>query len=408
MNVKLLLVFFLMSFSLNSLGQGKIEDYQRAELLNGTIQNKILQSPSIFKWLNSKQAYFYTLLTERGTEYRTIAINNLTISDSFDQQKLAEKLTDLFKKPFHAYQLPVSRSTINSDGTVLEFNYDNKIWTCDLATYALKEVKNSPNSSSSSYWGDQENDQPNRKTKSPDGKWMAFIKNFNVYIQSTIEKSNAVQLSFDGAEGEYYSEYIAWSPDSKKIATNKVRPNKPHLIYFVESSPTTQLQPILQSRSYLKPGDALPQMQPSLFLIDTKKQIKIDQSGIQSQYSLTNLTWRKDSRAFTFEYNQRGHQKYSVLEVSTTGVITTLVTEESKTFISYSGKKYRYDLGDGKEMIWASERDGWNHLYLYGNDGKVKNQITSGNWVIRNVVFVNESDRFLIFEGSGMEKDQDP
>ncbi len=149
-------------------------------------------------------------------------------------------------------------------------------------------------------------------------------------------------------------------------------------------------------------------MQPSLFLIDTKKQIKIDQNGIQSQYNLSNLTWRKDSRAFTFEYNQRGHQKYSVLEVNMGGIIKELVNEESKTFISYSGKKYRYDLSDGKEMIWASERNGWNHLYLYGNDGKVKNQITKGDWVVRNVVSVNENDRFLIFEGSGREKDQDP
>ncbi|MEJ5995461.1 DPP IV N-terminal domain-containing protein [Pedobacter sp. Du54] len=408
MNVKLLLLFFILSFSLTSYGQGKIEDYQRAESLNGAIQNKILYSPTLFKWLTTKQAYFYSVLTERGTEYRTIAIKGFTKNESFDQQKLAQKLTDLFNKPFHAYQLPLSRLTLNNDGTTLEFNYDNKMWSCDLATYALKEIKNLAYPSSPSYWGDQENDQQNRKTKSPDGRWTAFIRNFNVYIQSTSEKSEAIPLTFDGAEGEYYSDYISWSPDSKKIATNKVRPNKPHLIYFVESSPTTQLQPILHSRNYLKPGDALPQMQPSLFLIDTKKQIKIDQSSIQSQYSLTNLTWRKDSRAFTFEYNQRGHQKYSVLEVDVTGAITALVNEESKTFISYSGKKFRYDINDGKEMIWASERDGWNHLYLYGNDGKVKNQITTGNWVVRNVIFVNENDRSLIFEGSGMEKDQDP
>ena len=92
-------------------------------------------------------------------------------------------------------------------------------------------------------------------------------------------------------------------------------------------------------------------------------------------YSLSNPVWRKDSRAFTFEYNQRGHQVYRVIEVdAANGKPRALVSEQSATFIDYrpllpnprdTGKKYRYDMNDGREFIWASERDGWNHLYLY-------------------------------------------
>jgi hypothetical protein len=127
-------------------------------------------------------------------------------------------------------------------------------------------------------------------------------------------------------------------------------------------------------------------------------------------YQLTNLAWRKDSRTLTFEYNQRGHQVYRVIEVDgMTGNARSVVNEESKTFFCYSGKKYRYDVKDGKELVWMSERDGWNHLYLFdGETGKVKNQITRGEWVVRGVEKVDEDKRQIWFRASGMYPGQDP
>ena len=91
-------------------------------------------------------------------------------------------------------------------------------------------------------------------------------------------------------------------------------------------------------------------------------------------YELSPLVWRKDGRAVTFEYNQRGHQVYRVIEIdAATGKARTVLSEEPKTFFYYSsandtrssGKRFRHDLADGKEVIWMSERDGWNHLYLF-------------------------------------------
>ena len=112
--------------------------------------------------------------------------------------------------------------------------------------------------------------------------------------------------------------------------------------------------------------------------------------------------WRKDSRTLTFEYNQRGHQVYRVIEVdAATGKARAVISEEAKTFFYYnptnttrsSGKRFRHDVADGKEVIWMSERDGWNHLYLYdGATGKVKNQITKGEWVVRSVEKVDEDE----------------
>jgi dipeptidyl aminopeptidase/acylaminoacyl peptidase len=89
-------------------------------------------------------------------------------------------------------------------------------------------------------------------------------------------------------------------------------------------------------------------------------------------------------------------------------VTRELIKETTNTFIN-NRKKYRFDVMEANEIIWASERDGWNHLYLYDAvTGKVKNQITKGNWVVRNVVKVDETNRTIIFEASGREAGQDP
>jgi dipeptidyl aminopeptidase/acylaminoacyl peptidase len=100
------------------------------------------------------------------------------------------------------------------------------------------------------------------------------------------------------------------------------------------------------------------------------------------------------------------------------GQARALITEQSKTFVDYrplvmnqydTGKEYRHDIDDGKEMIWASERDGWEHLYLIdGTTGAVKNQITRGDWVVRAVNHVDDEKRQIWFEASGMNPGEDP
>ena len=86
-----------------------------------------------------------------------------------------------------------------------------------------------------------------------------------------------------------------------------------------------------------------------------------------------------------------------------------MISEEPKTFFDYSGKKYRFDVDDGREVVWMSERDGWNHLYLMdGATGRVKNQITRGPWVVRGVDTVDVANRRVFFRASGMDPEQDP
>jgi dienelactone hydrolase len=252
-----------------------------------------------------------------------------------------------------------------------------------------------------------------------DGKWEALIENFNVFIRSVGGDRKATPLSLDGSEGDQYTlRSVAWSPDSKKIVAYHTRPAFNHQVHYIESSPADQIQPKHTSIFYLKPGDAVAIASPSLFDLATRKKRDIDNALFPNAYDLTPPVWRKDSRAFTFEYNQRGHQVYRVIEVDAqSGKARPLITEESKTFIYYNllgpglsaGRRYRHDVNDGGEIIWASERDGWEHLYLYdGVTGRVKNQITKGDWLVRNVDLVDDDKRQIWFEAAGMIPGQDP
>ncbi|MDH4198677.1 MAG: S9 family peptidase, partial [Candidatus Aminicenantes bacterium] len=237
-----------------------------------------------------------------------------------------------------------------------------------------------------------------------------FIRNYNVWVR-TKDKKEEFALSSDGSEGNYYTyESLAWSPDSKKLAAFRLLRGYHRRIHYVESSPADQLQPKHWEMEYAKPGDALDIDQPVLFQVETKTQVNVDNALFANPYDLSPLVWWKDSRAFTFEYNERGHQVYRIIEVdSATGKARALVSEEMKTFFDYSGKKYRSDVADGKEIIWRSERDGWSHLYLYdAATGTVKNQITKGEWVVRGVDKVDDEKRQVWFQASGMNAGQDP
>jgi hypothetical protein len=260
---------------------------------------------------------------------------------------------------------------------------------------------------------------------SPDKKWTAYIKDYNVYIKSAIDNKE-YKLSHDGGLGEYYSSSIRWSPDSKKIMTARVRPAEKHMIHYIEAAPADQFQPKYSTYEYRKPGDAIPQNYPQVFDVEKKSHVRVSSEMVENQYSVGSYRWADDSKSFTFEYNKRGHQVYQIIEVDAeTGNHKIIVNETSPTFIDYSGKKYRSDLPATNELIWASERDGWNHLYLYDSrNGQVKNQITKGEWVVRSVLHVDErqQDRshfrpadgkrrpYLIhvyrinFDGTGMKK----
>ena len=251
---------------------------------------------------------------------------------------------------------------------------------------------------------------------SPDKKWEAYVKDNNLYLSPVRDEKEKdkpkeeIALTMDGTANLRYDGWsIIWSPASRKLATVKVRDVQERRIPLIESSPSSQKQPILQWRDYAKPGDVLPVYLPVLFDVEARKQMALNVTPYENQFYLNLTGWREDSRAFTFEFNQRGHQRYVIGEVSAAdGSIRHLVDEQTKTFIYYYNN-YRYDLDDGKELLWISERDGWRHLYLIdGTSGQVKQQVTKGEWVVRQVDYVDETNRVVYFTASGFNKGEDP
>lgn len=251
---------------------------------------------------------------------------------------------------------------------------------------------------------------------SPDKKWEAYVKDNNLYLSPVRDEKEKdkpkeeIALTMDGTANLRYDGWsIIWSPDSRKLATVKVRDVQERRIPLIESSPSSQKQPILQWRDYAKPGDVLPVYLPVLFDVEARKQMALNVTPYENQFYLNLTGWREDCRAFTFEFNQRGHQRYVIGEVSAAdGSIRHLVDEQTKTFIYYYNN-YRYDLDDGKELLWISERDGWRHLYLIdGTNGQVKQQVTKGEWVVRQVDYVDETNRVVYFTASGFNKGEDP
>ncbi len=384
------------------------DDYQRADSIM-KLDNLVYNQVNSVNWIDSTSILWYSTKNRDGIAYTMVDASKASRKPAFDVTKLVDQLNKQPGVKTSAKSIQLQRLNFDLKANKFHFVFDKKHYTCNLKNYNVVMDSLASPRKGPEYWGDDFDESGGNPVISPDGNWSAFVKNYNVFVRNEKEKKEH-QLSYDGCAGDYYSSYFNWSPDSKKLAVNRIRKNEDRMIYFVESSPKNQLQPILHKRNYLKPGDALPVKHPSLFDVESLKQIPVDSRQFENQFSLSELRWNETSEAFTFEFNQRGHQVYQVAEVNgESGEVRVIIDEQSKTFIDYSGKHFRFDLDKTSEIIWASERDGWNHLYLYDSKtGKVKNQITKGEWLVREVIKVDEKNRTILFKASGMHKDEDP
>lgn len=389
-------------------GQGTKADYDRANYIKESTKNKVYNEPADVTWIDKTYSFWYKVQTPKGQEYFKVNTESKKKEKAFSTEKLATLLSKESGEKTDIFELPLTNQKLSE--TLFTFTAYGKNWEYDLKSEDLRLLGETPKGRTGGYWGSQREENEGNPILSPDKKWKAYIKNSNVYVSLANDPKSEKQLSFDGSPGEYYSAWISWSPDSKHFVSNRIRPGQKRLLTLIESSPEDQLQPKLHTRDYLKPGDALNQKFPVVFSAETGSAKAVNVNLIPNQYSLSAPTWHKNGGSFVVEYNQRGHQNYNVLKVNAeTGETLEVIKETSKTFIHYSGKRFRHYAENTEEMIWMSERDGWNHLYLYdARSGNVKNQITKGEWVVRKVINVDEGNRKIIFEGSGKEIAQDP
>jgi dipeptidyl aminopeptidase/acylaminoacyl peptidase len=251
---------------------------------------------------------------------------------------------------------------------------------------------------------------------SRDRKWTAFVRDYNVFVREG-DNGPEVQLSQDGQQGNAYGS-LQWAPDSKTLVAFRIEPAERKEVYRIQSTPRG-LDPIrggravLQTAGYALPGDKFTAYEVNLFDPAAKKQIKPDVDRFD--FGTPNLRWKRDEHRFTYQKIDRGHQRFRVIEIDThSGQVRNIIDEQTKTFIWTAHAEggmapiVQY-LDDTDEIIWASEKDGYRHLYLVdAKEGKVKNAITSGDFCVRGVEAVVVGKRQIWFRGSGRIPGQDP
>jgi dipeptidyl aminopeptidase/acylaminoacyl peptidase len=404
------LLFALGSMSCISLwAQGTVEDYNRAYALREKYNVKhVLYAGVVPHWVDQTSAFWYVRQTEKGKEYVKVDAASKKRTALFDQQKMASALTEKAGREINAYNLPLQNCRLNISLDTLRFQLDGKFWAYSIKNNRLLDEGAIPSRGKERHWMEVDDEKEGSPVTSPDGKWTAFIKNDNVYVRE-VATGKEKQLSQDGTLSNYYSSYIQWSPDSKSVVSCRIRPVEKRYVYYVESSPADQAQPKLHKQEYAKPGDELRFKVPCIFEVESGRRLIPSTELFSHQYELSGPMWNADSKAITFEYNERGHKVYRVLEMSAVdGSVRTLIEEKEEKYVNYP-RIYRNYLSDGKRIIWSSERDNYNHLYLYDRaTGKPLNQITKGEWYVRGVQHVDEANEVIYFSANGMKKGEDP
>lgn len=403
---------FLIAMLLNggmAIAQGTVDDYNRAYSLRDKFSsNKVFYSNVNPEWIEGTHQFWYIRNTPEGRIYVSVNAEKKGRKDLFDHKQLANVLGKASGKEVKPEAINLERLHVNKTLDTLRFNFNNQKWMYAVRKNQLANEGTLPAPSKPRHWMEMDDEKSAGPVTSPDGKYTAFIKNDNIYVKE-VATGKEKQLSLDGTLSNYYSSYIRWSPDSKKVVSCRIRPIEKRFVYYVESSPADQLQPKLHKQEYAKPGDELPFKVPCIYEVETGRGIIPSTDLFAQQYEIYAPEWSSDSRAVTFEYNQRGHQVFRVLEFSAeTGKVRPLIEEISDKYVNYT-RHFRHDLKDGKHIIWMSERDNWNHLYMYDRTtAQPIQQITKGEWYVRQVLQVDEDNRIIYFSANGMQPDEDP
>ena len=217
-------------------------------------------------------------------------------------------------------------------------------------------------------------------------------------------------LSTDGSEGNFYDpESIVWSPDSTKLAAYRVRPGYRRLVHYIESAPAgpgpaAALHAALRQAGRRRRSRSADDLRRPAGAADPCAERHVPQSADALARSSGGRTAARSCSSTT----SAAIRSTALIEVdAASGKARAVISEEPETFVG--GRRFRHELNGGKEIIWQSERDGWDHLYLFdGATGQVKNQITKGEWVVRDVVKVDDEKRQICFAASGMYPGKDP
>jgi dipeptidyl aminopeptidase/acylaminoacyl peptidase len=390
-----------------------LEDYQRAErFLPANLRHLVYEAEVRPNWIEKTNRFWYRREGSSGTEFIVVDADRNTSSLAFDHAKLATVLSQSAKREYQATGLPFENIEFIADGEAIRFDVDGATWTCKIPAYECShQPANNPNES-----------------LSPDKRWAAFVQDHNLYLRDT-STGVKVQLTRDGEAGWDYATplpslhlmvdqgtedarqpaAVFWSPDSSKLITYRIDSRNSGRFTSLQFVPPDQLRPKPFTVVYPLPGEILATAAPLIFEIRSGRRIAVKTPPLELPFQEgASFEWSPDGKSIVYNYDERGFKAKEIRSVDPqSGEQKLLLREQSDTYVDPGETFYRFARGSG-EMLFTSERDGWNHIYLYDKDGKLENQVTEGDCVVTEISFVDEKKRRVYFLASGREKGEDP
>lgn len=241
---------------------------------------------------------------------------------------------------------------------------------------------------------------------SPRGRFISYIRDQNLYIKEIkTGKERAVTTEGGGTIKFGMAEFVAqeemsrntgywWAPDESKIAFTKVDESPVHII--TRSEIYADSIKMIEQR-YPSTGTDNVEINLATYDLKTGKTDWID-LGEEKDIYIARAKWMKDGKSLTYQQQSRDQQTLTLRAYDTEKKTqTTLLQETSDTWVNLH-KDLRF-LEDGKHFVWASERDGFKHLYLYTNQGEKIRQLTKGDWVVDKINAVDEEKGLIYFSG---------
>ena len=400
---------------LPALAQGTKEDYDRAQkFLAGNLSHTVYVADVSPHWLPKSSRFTYRKMGAKGAEFILVDPAQNTSGPAFDQARLADALTRASQHTYTAGDLPFWDFDMSADGKTISFEIDKDSWKCTLDSY---ECSRPPGPSH----GEFEN-------VSPDGQWAAFLKDHNLYVRR-VPTGQIVQLTFDGvAEWDYAAELptlralveqgtqdiqqvpaVFWSPDSTKLVTYRLDSRNAGRLTSLQYVPPDQLRPKAFSVVYQLPGETLPTALPIIFDLSSGTRVDVKTTPLELPFQDgPGFEWFPDGKRIFYDYDTRGEKTIEMRVVdATTGDQSVVFRESSEKYVDPGETSIRFIQNTG-EMVVTSERDGWDHLYLFDKTGQMKQQLTQGPWVVHRIEFIDEKTRRVYFLAGGREKGEDP
>ncbi|GED59496.1 DPP IV N-terminal domain-containing protein [Brevibacillus formosus] len=409
------------------------EQYERARRLHpANYYDAVFNAFVRPRWISGSQFwYIREIRLEKGTgrQYVIVDAEQNTSQPAFDHERLAVCLSGSVGKRYDAETLPLGELMFTGGGSAFQFEVGGTVWSCDLQEYNCKPLHHFKKPSID-------------ELPSPDGKWVAFVYDHNLYVRS-LETGRRIRLTHDG---KAYYDYgtqpecrlstvaerlndrklppvAIWSPDSKMLLTHRLDQRKVREMHLIQSVPKgEEVRPVLHSYRYPLVGDQhVPLAELVICDLERRTTVWIESEPLLA-CPVSPLTpgmqmagWSSDSKQIYIARMSRDARSvdFSVADACS-GEVCTLLREQSDTFLNQdlhnlgaSNPNIRL-MADGS-FIWHSERDGWSHLYYCdGKTGEIRNPITSGPWTVRRLMAVDEQQGWVYITGGGLEEGRDP